>query len=131
MILDSSAVVAVLRKEPEAREFADLMLRADSLKLSSATYVELVNVIDRRIGPTGLVVLDQFLQAIHVEQVPFTERQAVHARHARVTYGAGRHEAALNFGDCFAYALAKETGEPLLYKGDDFSRTDVPSAFPA
>lgn len=128
MIIDSSAVVAVLRREPEAEEFARLIAGATNPRMSTATYVELVNVIDRRLGDEALAIFDRFIEAAEIELVAFTPEQAQWARQARLTFGVGRHKAALNFGDCFAYALAKETGEALLFKGGDFAETDVTPA---
>ncbi|MEJ2379550.1 MAG: type II toxin-antitoxin system VapC family toxin [Pseudolabrys sp.] len=96
--------------------------------MSTGTYVELINVIDRKAGGYLLGNADELLATAMVELIPFTLEQAQWARHARLTYGIGHHPARLNFGDCFSYALAKVTGEPLLFKGDDFSRTDVEAA---
>lgn len=128
MIVDTSAILAVLLVEPEAASFADVMERTAALRMSTATYVELINVCDRRIGPDGMAKADQLIARAQIELIPFTIEHAQWARHARLTYGTGRHPASLNFGDCFAYALAKATGEPLLYKGDDFAQTDIEKA---
>lgn len=124
MIVDSSAILTVLLGEPEAAAFAELLARSD-LRISAATYVEIVNVCDRRIGSDAVAKAEQLIERAQMEIVPFTVEQAHWARHARLTYGIGRHPAKLNFGDCFVYALAKTKGEPLLFKGDDFSQTDV------
>ena len=127
MIVDSSAVVAILTNEPEGRQFAGILLAAPIVRISTATYVELVNVIAKRIGRSALTDLDDFLEKAEVELEPFTIAQAQWARHACVTYG--KHgKKGLNFGDCFSYALAKETGEPLLFKGHDFTLTDISPA---
>ena len=128
MIVDSSAIVAILMREPDAERFEIALDTASRAIMSAATYVELVNAIDRKVGSDLLALADDLLSVAKIELVPFTVEQARWARHARLTYGAGRHPANLNFGDCFAYALAKATGEPLLYKGDDFSCTDVTTA---
>jgi ribonuclease VapC len=128
VIVDSSAIVAVLRREAEADRFAGLLAATSQLKMSAATYVELACVVDRRIGPLGLARLDEFLEGLQIAIVDFTAQQAQLARYAYVTFGKSHHDAALNFGDCFTYALAKETGEPLLFKGNDFAKTDVSSA---
>ncbi|MEQ9690538.1 MAG: type II toxin-antitoxin system VapC family toxin [Bauldia litoralis] len=128
MIVDTSAIVAILRHEDEARQFAQALLDAEHPRISAATLVELINVLDRRIGAEGVAASEKLLADAHVEIVPFTRDQAHWARHARLTYGIGHHPARLNFGDCFVYALAKQTGEPLLFKGDDFVHTDLPSA---
>ena len=128
MIVDSSAVLAILLREADAERFELALAAAQRNAMSTATYVELVNVIDRRVGERQIATAEQLLAVAKIELVPFTAEQAQWARHARLTYGAGRHPAGLNFGDCFAYALAKSTGEPLLFKGNDFSKTDVTSA---
>lgn len=128
MIVDSSAILAVLLFEPEAAAFADLLARTDNLRMSTATYVELVNACDRRVGPEAVADAEHLIERAQIELVAFTVEQAQWARHARLTYGIGRHPAKLNFGDCFAYALAKATGEPLLFKGNDFIHTDISAA---
>jgi ribonuclease VapC len=128
VIVDSSAVIAILMREPDAERFERALDLAPRNAMSTATYVELINVIDRKAGGYLLGNADELLATAMVELIPFTLEQAQWARHARLTYGIGHHPARLNFGDCFAYALAKVTGEPLLFKGDDFSRTDVVAA---
>jgi ribonuclease VapC len=128
MIVDTSAILAVLLREADAERFELALEGASSRSISTATFVELVNVIDRRLGANLVRVAETLLTAAKIEIVPFTVEQAQWARHARLTYGVGRHQAKLNFGDCFAYALAKATGEPLLFKGDDFIHTDITSA---
>jgi ribonuclease VapC len=128
MIVDTSAIVAILMREPDARHFERALDAATRAAMSAATYVELVNVVDRRAGTDLLADVDEILAIAKIDVVPFTVDQAQWARHARLTYGAGRHRANLNFGDCFAYALAKSTGEPLLFKGNDFSQTDLAAA---
>ncbi len=128
MIVDSSAILAVLLDEPEAAAFSELLTRTDDLRMSTATYVEVINVCDRRMGAEAVADADRLIERTQIELVAFTVEQAQWARHARLTYGVGRHRANLNFGDCFAYALAKATGEPLLFKGDDFSHTDIVAA---
>jgi ribonuclease VapC len=128
VIVDSSAVIAILMREPDAERFEIALNAAPRSAMSTATYVELVTVIDRKAGADLLDAADELLATAKVELIPFTLQQAQWARHARLTYGTGRHQAKLNFGDCFAYALAKATGEPLLYKGDDFAQTDIAAA---
>ena len=128
MIVDSSAIIAILMRESDAERFERALDQAPRNAMSAATYVELINVIDRKAGAYLLGNADEFLATAMMELVPFTIEQAQWARHARLTYGAGRHPANLNFGDCFSYALAKATGEPLLFKGDDFNRTDITPA---
>src|SRR6476646_654388 len=105
MIVETSALVAILKGEPEAPKFIAAILQSGHPRMSAATYVELINVVDRRLGQPGLAVLDKFMDAAGIRLVAFTEDQARWARHARLTYGAGRHKANLNFGDCFSYAL--------------------------
>ena len=117
--------MVVLLVEPEAKTFARLLERAAKSRMSTASYVELVNVCDRRIGIDAVAMADRLIERARIELIPFTVEQARWARHARLTYGIGRHPANLNFGDCFSYALAKSTGEPLLYKGNDFAHTDI------
>lgn len=125
MIVDSSAILAILLREPDAERFERALDASARNAMSTATYVELVNVIDRRVGAELLAAAEELLVIAQIELIPFTVEQAQWARHARLTYGIGRHPARLNFGDCFAYALAKTTAEPLLFKGDDFTQTDV------
>lgn len=129
MILDSSALVAVLRDEPEAATFIEAIDRAPRCQLSAANYVETAVVIDTARDPVASRRLDDFLQQAEIEIQPVTIRQARIAREAYRDFGKGSgHPARLNLGDCFAYALAKQTGEALLFKGDDFSYTDVTCA---
>jgi ribonuclease VapC len=125
VIVDSSAVLAVLLMEDDARWFADRLSEAPNLRMSTATYIELMTVCDRRIGREAVTDVDEIIERARIELVPFTVEQMRWAKHGRLTYGAGRHPANLNFGDAFAYALAKQTGEPLLFKGNDFANTDV------
>jgi ribonuclease VapC len=128
MIVDTSAIVSILIREPDSARFELALDAAPRNAMSAATYVELVNVIDRKAGTGLLDAADEVLAIAKIEIVPFTLEHAQWARHARLTYGVGRHPANLNFGDCFAYALAKSTGEPLLFKGNDFAHTDVTPA---
>ena len=125
MIIDSSALVAILTSEPDAGALEDALLASPSRRISAATYVEASIVMDSRNRPTLSHALDNFLQVSQIDIEPVTVLHARAARQAYRDYGKGRHSAGLNFGDCFAYALAKEKGEPLLFKGDDFRRTDV------
>ena len=125
MVIDTSALVAMLNDEPEAERF-ELAVESDPVRMmSTASYLETAIVIDTRFGEPGGRELDLWLHragvdlvAAHVEQVDF-------ARAAYRRYGKGRHRAGLNYGDCFSYALAKISGEPLLFKGDDFAHTDI------
>jgi len=126
MIIDTSALVAILRQEPEARRFAEAIETAPVRRISATTYVEIGAVIDGGRDPVASRLVDQLLTTAGIVIEPVTEAQARIARDAYRDFGKGSgHAAGLNFGDCFAYALAKATGEPLLFKGDDFSRTDV------
>jgi len=128
MVIDTSALVAILLDEPERRAFNE-KIEADPRRLLSAvTFVEAALVIEARVGEAGGRELDLFLHRAGVETVPVDADQAEIARRAFRRYGRGRHPAGLNFGDCFAYALVKTTGEPLLFKGDDFGRTDIVAA---
>ena len=128
MVIDTSALVAILLDEPERRAFNE-KIEADPRRLLSAvTFVEAALVIEARVGEAGGRELDLFLHRAGVETVPVDADQAEIARRAFRRYGPGRHPAGLNFGDCFAYALVKTTGEPLLFKGDDFGRTDIVAA---
>ncbi len=129
MIIDTSALIAILRDEPEARRFAEAIEAATARRISAVTYVELAAVIDGGRDPVARRLVDQLLDAAHIVIEPVTEAQARIAREAYRDFGKGSgHAAGLNFGDCFAYALAKATGEPLLFKGDDFSQTDIVAA---
>ncbi len=125
MIIDTSALLAILQLEPEARRLIDAIRATGQRMISAATLVEASIVAESRLGEQGTRDLDAVLARLHVEVSPFTQSQAMQARRAFRRYGKGRHAAQLNLGDCFAYALAKATGEPLLFKGDDFSRTDI------
>jgi ribonuclease VapC len=126
VIVDSSALVAILLDEPEAQNYADAIEADPTCLLSAATFLELAIVVDNRRQPAQARRLDDFLKEAAIVIEPVTERQARIAREAYRDYGKGSgHPAGLNFGDCFAYALARDTGEPLLYKGTDFARTDI------
>ena len=125
MVIDSSALIAILLDEPERRRF-DLAIEADPLRLVSAvTKHESGIVMVGRFGPPGGQRLDRLLDTLAVVIVPFDDHHCMIARDAFVRYGKGRHRAGLNFGDCAAYALAIAEAEPLLFKGTDFGATDV------
>jgi ribonuclease VapC len=128
MVLDTSAIVAILSNEPEREHFIRLIETAPIRRLSAANRVEATLVIEGRKRDAGRADLDLFLHEAEVEIVPVTLEQAELACQAFRRYGKGRHPASLNLGDVFAYALARTTGEPLLFKGDDFARTDIASA---
>ena len=129
MILDTSAVIAILRLEAEASEFARIIERAKQLRISAVSYVEAAAVIDGSKDPIASRDFDELIEVAQIALEPVTEAQARIARQAYRDFGkTSGHPAELNFGDCFSYALAKSKGEPLLFKGQDFSRTDVKSA---
>jgi ribonuclease VapC len=125
VILDSSAIVAVLRAEPEAPEFAKAIEATQSRHISAVSYVEAAVVIDSSKDAVASRRFDDFFRVSGIAIETVTPRQAEIARNAYRDFGKGRHKAGLNFGDCFAYALAKERDEPLLFKGNDFRHTDV------
>ena len=129
MIVDTSALVAILFDEPDAARYAQAIETAPRRALSAASYVEAAAVVDRTGDPVVSRRLDDLLTAGSIAVEPVTVEQARLARAAYRDFGKGSgHPAALNFGDCFSYALARERGEPLLFKGDDFAHTDVPAA---
>ena len=128
MIIDTSALIAVLEQEPEAERIAHALAATAERMLSAANLVETGIVIQVRRGDDGARDLDLLLAKLRVDTVAVTANQAAIARKAFRRYGRGRHAANLNFGDCFAYALAKDKSAPLLFKGDDFARTDVMTA---
>ena len=128
MIIDTSALVAILDQEPEAERIARTLAATPERMLSAANLLEVGIVMQARRGDDGARDVDLLLAKLRVEIVPFTARQAEIARKAFRRYGRGRHDAKLNFGDCFAYALAKDAAAPLLFKGDDFGQTDVLAA---
>jgi ribonuclease VapC len=129
MILDTSAIVAILRDEAEAPLFAKAIERAVHRRISAVNYVEAAAVIDASRDPIASRRFDDLLQEAEVNVESVTEAQARIARQAYHDFGKGSgHAARLNFGDCFAYALAKVKREPMLFKGDDFSHTDVTPA---
>lgn len=132
MIVDSSAVIAIVRDEADAEDYARALVRAASPKMSAATFVETAIVVDSRNDPVAVRRFDQLIDVAAIDLVPVTRTQAILARAAYRDYGKrSGHPAGLNFGDCFSYALAAETGESLLFKGDDFGHTDVTPALPA
>ncbi len=129
MIVDPSALIAILKHEPERLPFAKMLDAADSLCLSAASYVELVIVIDRLRDPATSREIDELIERFHIAIEPVTPEQARIARQAYRDYGRGSgHPANLNFGDCFSYALARALREPILFKGADFAHTDLEPA---
>lgn len=131
MVVDTSALLAILFQEPEAERFTLAILRAARRLLSAANLLEAGIVMQARYGDEGPRDLDLLVLKLGIEIAPVTEQQVGIARRAYRRYGRGQHHpAGLNYGDCFAYALAKDAGEPLLRKGEDFSRTDLdPAAY--
>ncbi len=125
MVVDTSALLAVLLDEPERDRFIALLAEARDPLISAATLLEASIVMRTRKGHDGVTRLDALLARAGVRPVAFDADQASLAREAFVRFGKGQHPAGLNFGDCFAYALAKAHDRPLLFKGDDFVRTDV------
>lgn len=128
MVIDTSAIVAIAMNEPEAEAFERQIVDAPVRLISAATVLEAAMVLETRLGEPGAVELDLWLLKAGVEIVAVDAFHADQARRAWRRFGKGRHPAGLNFGDCFSYALASITGEPLLFKGDDFSRTDIAAA---
>lgn len=126
MIVDTSAIIAILRDEPEALLCAQAIANTNSRRISAVNYVEAAAVIDGSRNPIASRRFDDFFREARIGVEPVTEAQAKLAREAYRDFGkGGGHAAGLNLGDCFAYALAKATGEPILFKGDDFTHTDL------
>lgn len=130
MVIDTSALLAILLDEPERRTFNEAIEAADSRVMSAATFVEISIIIESRFGAEGLRDLDLFLERAGIELVAVETEHAYVARRAFSRFGKGRHPAGLNYGDCFAYALATVLEEPLLYKGEDFGQTDITPFIP-
>ncbi len=128
MVLDTSAIAAVLLGEPERDRFIAVLADAEDPLISAATLVEVSIVMQAKLGDEGLGDLDDLLAAATVRAVAVDAAQAYLAREAFARFGKGRAPAGLNFGDCFSYALARGMERPLLFKGDDFSRTDITPA---
>lgn len=131
MIVDTSAIIAILRDEPDADRYVEALAGADPARMSAGTYLETCIVVDANGDPVLSGRLDDLIATARVKVEAFTSKQAEVARRAYREFGKGSgHPAGLNFGDCFAYALARDSGEPLLYKGDDFRHSDVAPAWP-
>lgn len=128
MIVDSSVVLAVVLGEPGFESFVEAIAAAPACRISAASFVEASVIAESRIGDQGVRQCDSFFRSSSMMIEPVTEEQALLARQAYSDYGKGHHPAGLNFGDCFSYALSKATGEPLLFKGDDFLKTDIQPA---
>jgi len=127
MVIDASALVAILRLEPEHEKFVRLILRAPTRRMSPVNWLEAA-IRAQRASIESMAALDAFVAGAKIEIVPVDQFQMRIAHMAWQDFGKGHHPARLNLGDCFAYALAKQMGEPLLYKGGDFERTDVARA---
>lgn len=125
IVVDSSILIAVLLEEPERRRALDLLFDAERRLVSAFSLLETSIVATSRRGTAGAAILDALRTRLGLEVVPFDEAQARLAREAWSRFGKGRHPAGLNIGDCCSYALARSAGWPLLFKGDDFSRTDL------
>jgi ribonuclease VapC len=130
MVIDTSAIVAIFFGEEDAAHFRE-RIAADPVRLLSAgTFLEAAMVIEARFGEAGAAEFDRWIELAQIDIVPVSAELAAEARSAWRRYGKGRHPAALNYGDCFSYALARVCEEPLLYKGNDFSRTDIGAEVP-
>jgi len=128
MVIDSSALLAIVFEEPDASIYLSAILNSDNCLVSAVSLVETSMVSLRLRSPDPIALLDDLINRSEIIVAPVDHEQALLAREAFRRFGKGRHKAGLNFGDCFSYALAKQTGEPLLYKGHDFSQTDILSA---
>jgi ribonuclease VapC len=128
VILDSSAVIAVLREEDDRERLVKAIGAADQVGIGAPTLTELSIVLIGRFGPDGRLMLSRFLERNEVVIVPFGERHWDVSAVAFLRYGKGRHPAALNLGDCMTYATAQVAGVPLLYTGEDFAKTDIAAA---
>jgi ribonuclease VapC len=128
MILDTSALLAILLDEREAGDFTDRIMRSDACVMSAVSFVEASIIAESNGGDGGVRQLDAFLRTAGITIEPVSPEQALAARQAYSDFGKGRHPAGLNLGDCFSYALAKLTEEPLLFKGNDFFQTNIAPA---
>ena len=128
LIVDSSALVAVILREPDEDIYAHAILQEVSPKMSAANWLEAAMIIDSRKLPSGRIRLEEVVANFRIEILPVTQAIAERARQAHREFGRGNHPAKLNYGDCFAYATAALTGEALLFKGRDFSQTDIEPA---
>jgi ribonuclease VapC len=128
VIIDSSAILAIFLQEYDGRRYLKAVMDAEPRRISVSNWLETSMVVDRRGNALAANWLEEFMQNAGIELVPVSVSQAAIARRAWQMFGRGVHRAKLNYGDCFAYALAKETSEPLLFKGNDFAQTDVEPA---
>ena len=128
IVVDTSALIAILDREPDAALYAEAIAEADAPLISAATLLELHIVMLNRHGARAAQIVDRLIQDAGIQIENFTAQHLELARVAYSRYGKGRNSAGLNYGDCFSYALAKATGLPLLFKGEDFSKTDLLAA---
>jgi ribonuclease VapC len=128
MVLDTSAIIAILRNESDADVYREAVERAETLRIGAPTLLECEIVARAALGDDGSTDLDNFLIALEVRVEPFGRREADYARYAYRTFGKGRHPAGLNFGDCLTFATAVAQNEPLLFKGNDFPQTNIANA---
>ena len=125
MVVDTSALVAILQDEPERRKFNEAIEAAEARSISTASFLETSIILESRFGADGVRDLDLFIAKAQIALISVDEEHAHVARDGFRKYGKGRHPAGLNYGDCFSYALARSRDEPLLFKGQDFLKTDV------
>jgi ribonuclease VapC len=130
MVVDTSALMSLLLGEADAQDYARALHAADRLSIAAPTWLECAMVITSRRGVQGHDIFVELMNTLAVEVVPFDAALAQLAYAAWSRYGKGRHPAGLNMGDCYSYALARQRGEPLLFKGEDFSQTDIQGAIP-
>ena len=130
MVVDTSAVIAILTGEAGSDRYVRALDDAESLQISAASVLEVGIVVESRYGETARRIFDQWMETADIEVVVVTREQVQAARDGFRRFGKGRHPASLNFGDCFSYGLAKLLGETLLFRGRDFSRTDLRAALP-
>ena len=128
MIIDTSAILAILFREEDVQLYAVAIAKASTRRMSAGNFLEASIVVESRVGPSGVGRLNALLERAAIEVAPVTVEQTEAARGAWSRYGKGNHPAGLNLGDWFAYGLAKTTREPLLFKGEDFALTDIESA---
>ena len=128
MVIDSSVLIAILLQEEDASQYAQKLLETEQVFISAVSVVEASMVIEHKKGELGAIKFDELMQLIDPIVIAFDTQQAKLARKAWRTYGTGRHAAKLNFGDCCSYAAAQHSNMALLFKGYDFSQTDIPSA---
>ena len=129
MVVDTSALVAIILGEPQAEQFGALVMESEAV-ISAPNVLEAHKVLKKYFGDDTHRIIASYLSKLNIGILPFGEQHATEATRAFDRFGKGRHPAALNFGDCMAYALAKVSGQPLLFAGADFAGTDIPAALP-